>query len=386
MTRFLRTTVLLALTICSSAALFNYLADPYSIYQYTGANADQLSRVEQFYHMRLSKPWQVAQLKPNAVIVGTSRSGSMRPEHSSWSEDTGYNLSIPGMTPYELLRFVHHAQANGPLDKLMLGLDFEAFINSEPHSRAGFAEFRLRREPGPVESLQSQLQLAVDLANTLFSMPALAQSLTATTGAARPGRRYYPDGSWEKTSATLTGRKGYLWVGRTYRERSVDLKANMDQLAELLSFCHQQGIETRLFVTPEHVFLLKLWQQIGYAELWQEFHRQLVAVNEIVAETEGKPAFPLWGFNQLAGVVDEPILPRAKSRESNFLDGIHFRNQLATTIMDSAWSDSPVAGVNIDSKNLEDYLTQVQELTAAFEQRYPRLNAELREEIGSPER
>jgi len=109
-------------------------------------------------------------------------------------------------------------------------------------------------------------------------------------------------------------------------------------------------------------------------------------VNESVAEAEGKSAFPLWGFNQLSGVVDEPILPRTKSRQSNFLDGIHFRNPLAATIMDSVWSENPVTGAQIDSQNVENYLAQVRLLTSAFDQRYPALNAELREEIGLPGR
>ena len=135
MTRYLRNTLFLTLALCSAVAAFNYFVDPYSIYHFESADSDRLSRVEQFYQMRISKPWQVAQVKPTAVVIGTSRSAGIHPRHPSWDGQQSFNLSVPCMTPYELLRFIEHAQANGPLNKLMIGLDFEAFINPDPHTR-----------------------------------------------------------------------------------------------------------------------------------------------------------------------------------------------------------------------------------------------------------
>ena len=113
MTHYLRNTLLWTLALCGAVALFNYIVDPYSIYHFESADTDRLSRVEQFYQMRISKPWQVTQIKPNAIVIGTSRSGGIHPRHPSWSRQQSFNFSVPGMTPYELLRFIEHAQANG---------------------------------------------------------------------------------------------------------------------------------------------------------------------------------------------------------------------------------------------------------------------------------
>ena len=145
MKRYLLITTLLTLGLCLMVALFNYRVDPYAIYHFRTANGDSLSRIDQFFHLRVTKPWLVVQTKPTAVIVGTSRSATVHPQHPDWPQQRSYNLSVPGLTIYEMLRFIEHAQANGPLEKLMIGLDFEAFIQPEPRFKSGFEESRLAR-------------------------------------------------------------------------------------------------------------------------------------------------------------------------------------------------------------------------------------------------
>ncbi len=112
------------LGFCLTVALFNYRVDPYGIYHYKERMTDRLSRIDQFLHLRLTKPWHIVQTKPTAVVVGTSRSATVHPQHPTWPQSGSYNLSIPGLTVYEMLRFIEHAQANGPLSKLMIGLGF----------------------------------------------------------------------------------------------------------------------------------------------------------------------------------------------------------------------------------------------------------------------
>jgi hypothetical protein len=390
MTRYLRNTLFLTLALCSAVAAFNYIVDPYSIYRFSSADSDRLSRVEQFYQMRISKPWQVAQLKPTAVVVGTSRSAGIHPEHPSWAGQQSFNLSVPGMTPYELLRFIEHAQANGPLDKLMIGLDFEAFINPDPHTRPGFAELRMARDQDAVVSPGSAWQLVLDMADTLFSIPALSRSLSAVSGTAIPGRRYHRDGTWEKTRSRLTGTSGYIFIGKNrvtaYREPTLDLQKNIAILGDILRFCHEQGVDTRLFVTPEHVFMVDLWFSLGYEELWLEFHRALIAINIAVARDMGRQPFPLWGFNGLAGIVDEPILEGTSSLPGYFLDGLHFRNNFAELIMDALWGEQTDIGTRLDAQGLDSYTVRVQQLSYQFNEQNQLLTDDLHGKMNLPAR
>lgn len=388
MKRYLLIVVAFTLGLCLLVSLFNYRVDPYALYHYEQANADRLSRIDQIFHMRITKPWYVSETKPTAVVIGTSRSGAIRPRHPTWPQEGSYNLSLPGATAYEMLRFIEHAQAAGPLDKLMIGLEFEAFIHAQPKIRSGFDEPRMARGTDDLTSLRHNWQLATDVADTLVSLPGLARSVSALAGTWKGGRRYYRDGAWESTSTTLTGSGGYIYVAKGYllelQTDEPDLDSNLETLAEILRFAHRQKIDTRLFFTPEHVFMVDLWWRLGYGELWNEFHRRVVALNSAVAVEMGAEPLPLYGFNQAAGVVDEPIVTKRNSTRSMFLDGVHFRPQLGTRIMQALWTEGSDFGKRLDVDSVEPYLVEVGQVRRSFHAANTRRAADLRQEI-SPE-
>jgi hypothetical protein len=386
--RYILVSTILAIALCVAVALFNYRVDPWGVYHYEGATDDGLGRIDLLYHLRLIKPWLVVQARPTAVIAGTSRSATVDPRHAAWPNNHSYNLSIPGQTVYEMLRFIEHAQANGPLDKLTIALDFEAFILPEPRVRLDFKEARLARNAADLSSVPFYLQGLRDIRDTLFSMDGLARSLAAITGTSRADRSYFRNGTWVSTDSTFTGQLGYVYVGKknvmALLTQQFGLDANFKTLADILRFAHQQKIDTRLFITPEHVFVVDLWARVGYAELWNEFHRRLVAVNDAVAQEMGVEPFPLFGFNQLQGVVDEPIRKGRDADRSLFTDGSHFRPALGDRIMDGVWTDGSDVGTRIDANTVEQYLSQVEQLRQQFESNNAQVTAMLRHEI-SPE-
>ena len=158
----------------------------------------------------------------------------------------------------------------------------------------------------------------------------------------------------------------------------------MKTFADILRFAHQQNIETRLFITPEHIFMVDLWSRLGYGELWSEFHRRLVTVNNGVAKEMGAEPFPLFGFSQMRGVVDEPIRKVRDAKLSLFTDGAHFRPILGNQIMAGVWTDGSDVGARLDADSVELYLSQVDQVRREFETANVKVTAVLRHEI-SPE-
>ena len=200
MTRYLPVLIISALVLCGSVAIFNYIVDPYAIYHFEKADEEYLSRTDQFWYMRTTKPWRVRQLKPTAVIVGTSRSASIHPGTTAWENQRSYNISVPGMTMYEMYRFILHSHANHELKKLVIGLDFEIFIIPNPKTRRGFAEDGLARSKADLSSIDFRIQYATDIADTLFSLSALSKSIAALAGTGNSRQhRYFKDGVWVST-------------------------------------------------------------------------------------------------------------------------------------------------------------------------------------------
>ena len=168
------------------------------------------------------------------------------------------------------------------------------------------------------------------------------------------------------------------------RTQQLDLDANLKILADILRFAHQQKIETRLFITPEHIFVIDMWMRLGYSDLWNEFHRGLVAVNNTSAQELGVAPFPLFGFNHMQGVVDEPIRKARDAGQSLFTDGSHFRPALGEQIMTGVWTDGSDLGVRLDTESVEQYLSEIEQIRLQFESDNAKVAAMLRHQI-SPE-
>lgn len=383
MKTYLFATLVTTLLLCVAVAAVNYRVDPYTLYGFDTADSKRLSRIDQFYHMRLTKPKHLLQLRPEAVIVGTSRTAAMRPQHASWAGDRGYNFSSPGLTVYEMLRFIQHAHAGGSLKKLMVGLDFEAFVTAEPRVRPGFAESRFARSPEDFASIAYRRQSVTDMADTMLSLSALSRSAAALTGTGNaPRRKYYKDGAWSATSRLLMGKPGYVFVASNrliaHSNRRFHAGDNFTLLADILRFCHQQNIETRLFITPIHVFMLDWWYTLGYAQDWRQFHQRLVTVNASAARQAGKQPFRLMGFNMADGIVDEPVYPPKGSNNAWFQDGIHFGEELSAKITRAVWVNSGSIGQNLRAENVDSYLARVDQLTAGFRSSHAATVTELR--------
>ena len=384
MKSYLLITAVVSLSVCFSVGLFNYVIDPYAIYHYKGAGPEKISRIDQFSYMRITKPWRVRQASPKEVVIGTSRTARVSPK-TVWDKKNSYNLSVPGMTVYEMSRFIEHANANEHLNKLMIGLDFEAFISPVPRVQSGFKERRLARTTDDLTMSRYVWQIGVDAAETLLSLPSLALSLSAVFGTAIVPRLYYNDGTWKSNVTQLKARGAFVYVGKTTvfdrRNESMEMDINFEILANTLRFAHTQGIETRLFVTPEHIFMIDLWERLGFGGLWREFHRRLVAVNNAVAIEIGADPFPIFVFNAESGVVDEPIYMAKNAGKSWFEDGAHFRKRLGDKIMEAAWTDRDAFGARLDDHSVEAYLVDVEKIRHDFLASNAELTATLRRAI-----
>lgn len=355
--------LLVALLITGAVGAFNYLVDPYALFRFGEVDSDRLSRIDQFNHMRVTKPWYLQQVKPSAVVVGSSRSARLHPEHAAWDGDTGYNMAVPGMTISEINQFVRHAHAVRPLSKVMIGLDYEAFIRPVPVTRPGFEPARMARSSEDLHALKMKKQRATDWLDSLFSVPALSLSIAAASGTSKPGRYYFKNGTWETTTNFLTGRAGYVYVGqnvvKAHRSYDFDIENNLVFFEEVLRFCHENAIETRLFFTPTHVLFVDLWRRLGDKGMWMGFHRRVAALNEQVALEYGAEPFPLWGFSHAEGIVNEPIYKGKSAARAWYDDGVHTRVKLGRKMMNDVWGSKTRIGQKVSAGNVDRYLAEV---------------------------
>jgi hypothetical protein len=366
MTVYIRHSLVAFALLAAFVAAFNIWADPYNIYRFQGTDADRMSRIDQTYTMRLSKPWQLIQARPAAVVIGSSRSASIHPVQEKWLGKPSFNLSMAGLTLHEMLRSIEHAYESGPLSELVIGLEYETFISSDYETGLGFADGRL----ATVGSLALTLQAGRDIGDTLFTTSALSRSLQAITRDRPLKKRYYPDGSWTNNSPVWRGRSGYISVGknlvRLLHSDPLVYRKNLDLFTRILRYCHQRGITTTLFISPEHIFLTDLRRRASGSLQWQQFHRELATINERVAREQDVAPFPLWGFNQLDGIVNEPLPNAGLVAGAWFRDGIHFNRDLGKLLLEQMLQNRATPGYALHSGNIELYLAAVDQLQQRF--------------------
>lgn len=370
MKRYLIVVFAIAVLVVGAVGAVNYLVDPFLLYRHRDGGDAMLGRIDQFYNMRLYKPYHVRRLKPQAVIVGTSRSGSIRPNHESWEELRRYNFAMPGMTIYEIDRLVKHAQAVQPLKQLLIGLDYHALVRAAPKYRPGFESDRFVERPEDFRSIQHIGQRLQDLQAFLFSLDMLGESARALAPAPDLPRVYYMDGAWKGVGRALVGRGGYIYVARSAVESRLmtpfRLEDNLPYLRDLLEFCYRNDIDTTLFFTPTHVFFVDLWYRIASQSLWRETHRRVLALNEEIAARHGRRPFEIWGFGDDGEIAAEPIYRARDIDQAWFMDGAHYGTRLAERIMDALLGPPGAFGRPLDTGNIDGYLDGVNALREQF--------------------
>ena len=203
MTRYLITVGVILLLFIGTFGTFNYFIDPLLLYQQQGSSNATLNRVDQFDNMRFSKPYHVLELKPDAIIIGSSRSGTIIPKHAQWLGLKGYNFSLPGMTLNEINRSVRHAHANHRLNKLMIGIDYQAVVSPLPTSRSGFEPDRLVSSATGFRSATYLGQYLTDLQASLLSLDIASESLAALSPPGPRVRKYFSNGIWRSITNQL---------------------------------------------------------------------------------------------------------------------------------------------------------------------------------------
>ena len=81
--------------------LFNWLVNPYALYDSPQLPGLNIAKTEFFFVQMFTKPYIIKQIKPNAIIMGSSRAGSgLSPSHPSWNGLRCYNFAVPGADAY----------------------------------------------------------------------------------------------------------------------------------------------------------------------------------------------------------------------------------------------------------------------------------------------
>lgn len=167
-------TLLFALLMLITAG-FNWLVNPYGVLP--DSNLNLLSSIEykpeRSKVVRMYKAHDVARVRPQILLIGTSRTDTgLDPRHPSLAKrGLTYNSSLSSARVSEVLAYIKHAHAISPLRHVVLGVDISMFDPAIQHE-VGFSKERLAHAP----TMARFPSLLRDYATSLLSLDALVAS------------------------------------------------------------------------------------------------------------------------------------------------------------------------------------------------------------------
>jgi len=115
-----------------------------------------------------------------------------------------------------------------------------------------------------------------------------------------------------------------------------DGESSFDWYQRILNIAHQEEIETVLIINPSHARLWEVFHHTGLWSKYEEWKTNLVAINESVAQQQGKPAFQLWDFTTANKVTMEPFPNQDESDQSmqHYYEAMHFSQATGSLVLD----------------------------------------------------
>ncbi len=345
---------------------FNFLIDPYGIFNTPAMVGINKIKPEKRKQVRLFKAIAVARLKPQMVFLGSSRTEfGLSTSHPVLRQfQPAYNLALPSPNMYEVRRYLEHAIANNQLQQVVLGIDFfmfNVFLANTPD----FNENRL-------EKTEITLQ---DTINSIYSIDVLLASLvTVRHNHQKPNGLdyFYPDGSRTENRDIIFGNQPMRKIMRAGLQRNTFLakqnparryqlsQKNLNELQTIVNLCREHQINLKIFISPAHA---THWESIrvgGFWPVFEQWKREIVKI------------YPIWDFSGYNSITTEPISDDMK----NYLDSSHYTQAIGNLILNRIFQTNQEKvpsdfGILITPENVESHIQRIQQDRAVWAEKHP---------------
>jgi hypothetical protein len=367
-------TIVSAVLTSGIVMAFNLFVDPYGSYRLIETAAKLQSRPAVYRRVKLAKAYDVRRIKPEAIILGTSRSHvALRMTHGGWSVPLSarYNDAFDGATTKEMYAYLLHAQAVHPLRQVVLGLDSWQLGRGPAWTRPDFDQTILF-EPG--RPLHNASVYAADL-SLLISTDTTSASIAEIRGnnseepqwLAPDGQRlgdiffreveprysispgaYFRNVDRQEIAFTFDTGPALTGHRRTMPPSgSQPGLTSFDYIEKIVSFCREHSIDLQIFITPAHANQLEIAALLGNWPTIERGKRDLVNLLAQDAESHSTRPVPLYDFCGYSSVTTEEVPPAGSRAEMKYYwDSSHFKQEVGDWILDrlfgTASKDHPV--------------------------------------------
>ena len=418
--RYAAVAALVTVVLLAAVATFNAVVDPFGMNLLIEAKGFNAIKPGIYTRVRLFKAYEVMRVRPQSLILGTSRSHiGFSCSHEAWAQMEGpcYNLAFDGATSREMYWYLRHAYTVHPLKHVLLGLEPYQLADSLSTTRPDFDPLVLRDPDGDMlpRWLTGDLRILTSLDTLVASVETLQdQGDTTPTWFGPDGQRLgdvffrQVDGRFSQLSPCAYFRMtdeesvtyGTEWIVAA-RHNHAALRASppvdpnetsLGYVRRIMAFCRSHHIDLRIIVTPAHVHQLEIMAAIEGTTSAERKKRDLVrVVDEENARYPLQPPTPIFDFSGYSSITEEGTPALGSSAELRYYwDSSHFKQLVGDYILDRVYGVSNVArqappdfGVRLTDATIGPYLADQRQRQADYRRRFPSDLARLRQLVSN---
>ncbi len=368
-------TILGVVVPLASIAAVNLAVDPYATFGLVHGSWNEC-KPETLERARLMKAYAVRQRRPDHLVLGTSRAQiGISADYAGWPPGETYNLSFPNASMLEIEAYLRHAHAIHPTKTALLGLDF--FIFNENHVTSDHFDPKiLAANDRFLGWIQEDLRLAFSAVSATASYRTIEANLDdelicplMPTGWRNPAHAAQFDSMHDKVHARIFMTASAFITRRYSRDtnpvttfENVQSRMAFESYRNILRFCHENGIDLRLYISPIHASLSQTIASLGLWDAWELWKRELVRLNEEASVQGDGPPFPLTDFSGYNEYTSEAIPSPATDDEMlYYIECSHFNHLLGNIVLSVVLegADVPGFGRRLDGATVEAELAAI---------------------------
>ncbi|MDF1874424.1 hypothetical protein JHD48_01610 [Sulfurimonas sp. SAG-AH-194-I05] len=322
--------------------LFNYIIDPYFVFnspRYEGINKIKVTSIDS--HM--TKFYTAKRANPNVLLIGTSRIEHINPIHvEKYLSGKVYNLGLLGSGIDVQKRNIEYFIKNKNINTIILSLDFFSFNPSNVSSNK--LRFSNDFSDDYLDSLLSVSTLKRSIKTFKFNFKGVTQSVDYDSGWRSYRSNYkqiqklgtqYTKNLLEKNIKKFSSQEVHFNNPKFLKPHAID--ANLKVLADIISICKSNNVALHMFISPIYSEITDLIYKRGYGETYDYWKESLASYENI---------YDFSGYNSITKDI------------SNYIDGSHYKDILSPLILAKVFKDKSVKiphdfGVLLNKKTLK---------------------------------
>jgi len=379
---------------------FNWLIDPYAIFNSPLMQGVNERKTEATTRQRLSKAYEVIRKKPATLVMGDSRALALATEHPSWKNRPAFQYALTSASIYEVLRYFQHATSTKSVREAVIELNIGMFLPGSGHPQ-NFDNGRLAVDIDgrPTNSARRLASYLNDAMPALLSLSALKSSIQTIerqndiNAEFENGKEVVcqnPDWQHSRIRAKGGSYEFLLQIPREFLLKNlqgsknspatsvVSIKDHWNGYAyfeTLIRYAYDHNVKLYLYIAPTHALLEESWHMTGFDKEIEDWLEKIVHINEKVASEKGRQPFPMWDFSGYNSINTEPLPPDGDldTPMKWFWEAVHVKRETAHFIIDRLFDyhrkACPVPadfGVRITSENINKHIEEKQKQRAEY--------------------